>query len=165
PLLGGLGDGPGDLPHEAVEVLLDVLVGIGGGDLLGDGVELLAVLLGSGLPLAHGSGLGLLLLPLLILGLLLFPLGALGFELGEAGGGLVGGFCVLGDRSLGRLGLDLRRTVTRWRLLLHLGGGVSGGRLGHGGRDRKSTRLNSSHVKNSYAVLCLETENILHDRI
>src|SRR3984957_20699760 len=26
-------------------------------------------------------------------------------------------------------------------------------------QDRKSTRLNSSHVKNSYAVFCLETDN------
>src|SRR5690606_41509490 len=26
----------------------------------------------------------------------------------------------------------------------------------HGGRDRKSTRLNSSHVKSSYAVFCLK---------
>src|SRR5436309_15851323 len=27
------------------------------------------------------------------------------------------------------------------------------------GRDRKSTRLNSSHVKNSYAVFCLKKKN------
>src|SRR5690625_6422395 len=27
------------------------------------------------------------------------------------------------------------------------------------GRDRKSTRLNSSHVANSYAVFCLKTKN------
>src|SRR5690606_41310466 len=29
-------------------------------------------------------------------------------------------------------------------------------REGEGGQDRKSTRLNSSHVKNSYAVFCLK---------
>src|SRR5690606_41254106 len=29
-------------------------------------------------------------------------------------------------------------------------------RAGRGGRDRKSTRLNSSHVKISYAVFCLK---------
>src|SRR5690606_39797805 len=29
-------------------------------------------------------------------------------------------------------------------------------RTGHGQRDRKSTRLNSSHVKISYAVFCLK---------
>src|SRR5690606_40128343 len=28
------------------------------------------------------------------------------------------------------------------------------------GQDRKSTRLNSSHVKNSYAVFCLKKKNI-----
>src|SRR5690606_41842583 len=31
-----------------------------------------------------------------------------------------------------------------------------GGRAPQPGRDRKSTRLNSSHVKNSYAVFCLK---------
>src|SRR5690606_41853060 len=30
------------------------------------------------------------------------------------------------------------------------------GQSGRGGRDRKSTRLNSSHVKISYAVFCLK---------
>src|SRR5690606_40928635 len=29
----------------------------------------------------------------------------------------------------------------------------------HGGKDRKSTRLNSSHVKISYAVFCLKKKN------
>src|SRR5207302_10580844 len=29
--------------------------------------------------------------------------------------------------------------------------------------DRKSTRLNSSHVKNSYAVFCLKKKNVLFD--
>src|SRR5690606_41755995 len=29
-------------------------------------------------------------------------------------------------------------------------------------RDRKSTRLNSSHVKISYAVFCLKKKNVLH---
>src|SRR5437870_6433557 len=29
--------------------------------------------------------------------------------------------------------------------------------------DRKSTRLNSSHVANSYAVFCLKQKNILRD--
>src|SRR5690606_8757228 len=38
------------------------------------------------------------------------------------------------------------------------GTGKVAGTLGHGkrGRDRKSTRLNSSHVKSSYAVFCLK---------
>src|SRR6266498_617422 len=31
---------------------------------------------------------------------------------------------------------------------------------GRGDRDRKSTRLNSSHVRRSYAVFCLKKQNI-----
>src|SRR5690606_39416931 len=42
-----------------------------------------------------------------------------------------------------------RGPVITWQLLL-LAIGVS--------QDRKSTRLNSSHVKNSYAVFCLKTK-------
>src|SRR5690606_39681195 len=40
-------------------------------------------------------------------------------------------------------------------------GGLGGGKYGtfHPGKDRKSTRLNSSHVKNSYAVFCLKKKN------
>src|SRR5438034_7089868 len=34
-----------------------------------------------------------------------------------------------------------------------------GGRLDHGQRDRKSTRLNSSHTVSSYAVFCLKKKN------
>src|SRR5690349_24027079 len=30
-------------------------------------------------------------------------------------------------------------------------------------RDRKSTRLNSSHVESSYAVFCLKTKRLPHD--
>src|SRR5689334_24393899 len=30
-------------------------------------------------------------------------------------------------------------------------------------RDRKSTRLNSSHSSNSYAVFCLKKKNMTHD--
>src|SRR5690606_31396966 len=36
---------------------------------------------------------------------------------------------------------------------------VRGRPLGTVERDRKSTRLNSSHVKNSYAVFCLKKKN------
>src|SRR5439155_12374668 len=36
------------------------------------------------------------------------------------------------------------------------GGGVAGGDLGGIEQDRKSTRLNSSHVAISYAVFCLK---------
>src|SRR5690606_41935978 len=52
----------------------------------------------------------------------------------------------------------------------HADGGPAGplggrGRLGHDGvghrrGDRKSTRLNSSHVKISYAVFCMKKKNI-----
>src|SRR5688572_32562851 len=44
----------------------------------------------------------------------------------------------------------------------HQGGGETGnrGHLGLGpGRDRKSTRLNSSHSQISYAVFCLKKKN------
>src|SRR3712207_8655408 len=36
-----------------------------------------------------------------------------------------------------------------------------GGRRGATARDRKSTRLNSSHANNSYAVFCLKKKNNL----
>src|SRR5690606_41950232 len=36
-------------------------------------------------------------------------------------------------------------------------------RGGHLRQDRKSTRLNSSHVKISYAVFCLKKKNVVHD--
>src|SRR5690606_39531270 len=36
-------------------------------------------------------------------------------------------------------------------------GGATQGPGGLSGKDRKSTRLNSSHVKSSYAVFCLKT--------
>src|SRR5690606_14298057 len=46
-------------------------------------------------------------------------------------------------------------------------GGRGGGRARGGGLDRKSTRLNSSHVKISYAVFCLKKKKkrIRDDRI
>src|SRR5690606_39419450 len=37
-----------------------------------------------------------------------------------------------------------------------LPGGLPPSTIGAGGLDRKSTRLNSSHVKTSYAVFCLK---------
>src|SRR5438067_7312508 len=37
-------------------------------------------------------------------------------------------------------------------------------RRGGRGQDRKSTRLNSSHVSISYAVFCLKKKNRLHHR-
>src|SRR5437667_6114762 len=41
---------------------------------------------------------------------------------------------------------------------------VSAGRLlVRGGRDRKSTRLNSSHITISYAVFCLKKNNLATD--
>src|SRR5690349_23621117 len=39
-------------------------------------------------------------------------------------------------------------------------------RIEHDGRDRKSTRLNSSHVETSYAVFCLKKKkNLLRSRV
>src|SRR5690606_40537826 len=40
--------------------------------------------------------------------------------------------------------------------------GVLCGFEAEGGGDRKSTRLNSSHVKTSYAVFCLKKKNIIN---
>src|SRR5690606_40359474 len=40
-------------------------------------------------------------------------------------------------------------------LMMPVGGVINEG-LGEGDQDRKSTRLNSSHVKKSYAVFCLK---------
>src|SRR5690242_21463053 len=50
----------------------------------------------------------------------------------------------------------LFRSARRSRLLLHPGIPVDRARPGHGHRDRKSTRLNSSHMSISYAVFCLK---------
>src|SRR5256885_9150934 len=53
----------------------------------------------------------------------------------------------------------------------HQGGGIPDGRGGNRGkghcpvgdrRDRKSTRLNSSHLVISYAVFCLKKKNIIY---
>src|SRR5215475_6994991 len=41
--------------------------------------------------------------------------------------------------------------------------GRRGGESGHRCRDRKSTRLNSSHVKSSYAVFCLKKKKLCED--
>src|SRR5690554_7137692 len=41
-----------------------------------------------------------------------------------------------------------------------VGRGDRGGRAEDAGVDRKSTRLNSSHVRISYAVFCLKKKNI-----
>src|SRR5690606_39364463 len=72
-----------------------------------------------------------------------------------AGQQIVGGFQDLRDQAVdgfeqftdwlaeGPLGLD-STTISHW--------------LDQAGRDRKSTRLNSSHVKISYAVFCLKTK-------
>src|SRR3712207_7458312 len=46
------------------------------------------------------------------------------------------------------------------RQALRLGG--PGARLGQAHRDRKSTRLNSSHANISYAVFCLKKKKTLH---
>src|SRR3712207_6946253 len=58
-----------------------------------------------------------------------------------------------GDRHVGQL---------QHRRLAHGGGPrLGGGQLG-AGRDRKSTRLNSSHANISYAVFCLKKKIMSH---
>src|SRR5690349_22128140 len=61
---------------------------------------------------------------------------------GDRGGGRRAG-----HRGAGRPGVRRR------------GGCGRGGAVHHGRRDRKSTRLNSSHVEISYAVFCLKKKN------
>src|SRR5437870_7164194 len=51
-----------------------------------------------------------------------------------------------------------RRPAARLALRLH---GERGAPRGHEAGDRKSTRLNSSHVAISYAVFCLKKKNPL----
>src|SRR5436309_6507970 len=67
-----------------------------------------------------------------------------------------------------RLGRALRRALAGDRVVVRHGGGDARVRVGRGSErrrprrtrtDRKSTRLNSSHVKNSYAVFCLKKKN------
>src|SRR5690606_41786341 len=53
-------------------------------------------------------------------------------------------------------------TSTPVRLSLRIAAGASTMPEPSSGRDRKSTRLNSSHVKISYAVFCLKKKNIRH---
>src|SRR5947208_6727933 len=53
-------------------------------------------------------------------------------------------------------GSGLRRIVARQDVA---DGGRRGGAAGRGERDRKSTRLNSSHQIISYAVFCLKKNN------
>src|SRR5690625_6808696 len=69
------------------------------------------------------------------------------------------------SRSLGSIAPSLSshsaRRSRRWScpgsLAVCLHGGVRGG-VGHVASDRKSTRLNSSHVAISYAVCCLKNQ-------
>src|SRR5699024_2915892 len=64
-----------------------------------------------------------------------------------------------GHRQPGARGRVLRRRGARAGRVVVVGGvgrGESGRRVVRGNEDRKSTRLNSSHVSISYAVFCLQ---------
>src|SRR3712207_7636013 len=61
-----------------------------------------------------------------------------------------------GGAPISRLRRDRERFVP-W-----LGRSDQGGAGGWRGRDRKSTRLNSSHANISYAVFCLKKKNTIH---
>src|SRR3712207_7276535 len=65
-----------------------------------------------------------------------------------------------GDRGRGR-GAAGRGRVTRGRSARRGPGRGRGGARGRR-RDRKSTRLNSSHANISYAVFCLKKNNTSH---
>src|SRR5690606_13589325 len=74
-----------------------------------------------------------------------------------------------GDYSLTQLspdGFEIRKRTTAghgWLASAHGQRAAGGGYIG-GARDRKSTRLNSSHVKISYAVFCLKKKNSMAKR-
>src|SRR5690606_41984434 len=60
-------------------------------------------------------------------------------------------------RVEGRVDLDVaRQAVDQGARRGHARGAAPGEEAGHVRPDRKSTRLNSSHVKISYAVFCLK---------
>src|SRR3712207_7564187 len=59
---------------------------------------------------------------------------------------------LLADPRIVRNGQKVRGTVTNARAFLDI--------QGEYGRDRKSTRLNSSHANISYAVFCLKKKKI-----
>src|SRR5690606_40426066 len=66
--------------------------------------------------------------------------------------------------TLGALGVDLLRRRTLECGLDLFGSLATHARVQHGEQhdaDRKSTRLNSSHVKSSYAVFCLKKKKKL----
>src|SRR3712207_8939114 len=64
---------------------------------------------------------------------------------------------VLRDAGLAHACPDERRVRDRaGHGVAHIRVGVGAPRAGHGARDRKSTRLNSSHANISYAVFCLK---------
>src|SRR5207302_3347975 len=67
---------------------------------------------------------------------------------------LVTGYVTVGERTMQLVGVDPFAAVE-----LADEGRVYADQL-HGALDRKSTRLNSSHVKISYAVFCLKKKNI-----
>src|SRR3989442_7022933 len=62
------------------------------------------------------------------------------------------------DEILGRLGIA-RRTFPGSSVLVGRIGPTQGTTARRAFRDRKSTRLNSSHVRISYAVFCLKKKN------
>src|SRR5690606_39532494 len=71
-------------------------------------------------------------------------------KVSQAGGKLAGG------RRIGRVSVIFQQfnLVCRLSVLTNV-------LIGNLGKDRKSTRLNSSHVKISYAVFCLKKKKLL----
>src|SRR5690606_41594072 len=64
------------------------------------------------------------------------------------------------DRDAAGERLDARKTLVRSEVTLE--GSTKTAVAAYLTRDRKSTRLNSSHVKISYAVFCLKKKNNIH---
>src|SRR3712207_7532046 len=83
----------------------------------------------------------------------LFPYTTLFRSRGLVGGGLFGGGILLVHEATGKEPKADLPEPAALLLVITVGAGIVLGALG--GRDRKSTRLNSSHANISYAVFCL----------
>src|SRR3712207_8245831 len=67
-----------------------------------------------------------------------------------------------GTRALIESGAGQRASVIAGRVWIVVG--VARRQAPFGSRDRKSTRLNSSHANTSYAVFCLKNESVAFQR-
>src|SRR5256885_9606814 len=92
----------------------------------------------------------------------LFPYTTLFRSRAFTAGGHINAGNIAGDASLRSGGGHIRAGQIGGRADLETeGGNITVGQAGNFVRDRKSTRLNSSHLVISYAVFCLKKKNIV----